>query len=90
MVGDEIRHARRDTNDLRGNETSENIEQKQCSTKFDVSPEIAGAALWFSRNSDEVRGNPLLELMARFELSIRDAVTASKLAHALRFPRAAE
>lgn len=43
------------------------------------------AALWLSANYDAVAGNRLLELMARFELSVHEAVAASKRAHALRY-----
>ena len=46
---------------------------------------VQEAALWFCSNSDKITGNPLLELMARFSLSIRDAVDASKRAHALLY-----
>lgn len=43
------------------------------------------AALWLSANYDAVAGNRLLELMARFHISVLDAVEASKRAHALRY-----
>jgi hypothetical protein len=46
---------------------------------------IGAAALWLDVNRDSVKGNPLLELMSRFELSVLDAVAASKVAHALRY-----
>lgn len=49
---------------------------------------IGAAALWLSEHADQVIGNPLLELMSRFELSVLDAVAASKRAHALRFGEA--
>lgn len=81
MVGDEIRHARHEIKKLPGNETPENIEQKQTSQ----SRCLTQTALWLAANVETLRGNPLLELMARFKLSIHDAVDASKRAHALRF-----
>jgi len=43
------------------------------------------AALWLAAHADSLRGNPLLELMARFKLSVHDAIAASKRAHALRY-----
>lgn len=48
------------------------------------------AALWLAANYDAVAGNPLLELMARFSISILEAVAASKQAHALRYRRAVQ
>jgi hypothetical protein len=47
---------------------------------------LTDAALWLYSNSDTIKGNPLLELMARFSISGLDAVAASRRAHALRFP----
>lgn len=85
MVGDEIRHARRNLKSLPENETPKNIEEKQSFPISGVSPEIASAALWLSTNFDAIQGNPLLELMARFHISVLDAVEASKRAHALRY-----
>jgi hypothetical protein len=46
---------------------------------------VTEAALWLRDNADKIRGNPLLELMSRFELSVLDAVAASKAAHALKY-----
>ncbi|ANK84449.1 MULTISPECIES: hypothetical protein [unclassified Rhizobium] len=46
---------------------------------------VSEAALWLCSNADTIKGNPLLELMARFHFSVLDAVEASKRAHALRF-----
>jgi hypothetical protein len=51
-------------------------------------PTITAAALWLCANGDAVKGNPLLELMARFSISVSDAVQASKMAHALKYTRA--
>ncbi|MGO7364616.1 hypothetical protein [Rhizobium leguminosarum] len=51
---------------------------------------IGEAALWLYDNRDIVKGNPLLELMARFSINVLDAVEASKRAHALQFGRAAQ
>lgn len=85
MVGDEIRHARRDIKPIAGFETQKNIEEKQSFLNSSVSPEIAAAALWLSTNFDAIRGNVLLELMARYRISVLDAVEASKRAHALRY-----
>jgi hypothetical protein len=48
------------------------------------------AALWMSQNADSIRGNHLLEIMARFGLSVLDATEASKRGHALRYPRVAQ
>jgi len=85
-VGDEIPHAICDLNSLAGSETPEKIEQKQCLPNLGVSSEIAEAASWLSKNGEHIRGNPLL--LARFQLSILDAVVASKTAHALRYGEA--
>ncbi|MGR9311380.1 hypothetical protein ACU8MX_18360 [Rhizobium leguminosarum] len=46
---------------------------------------VAEAALWLSLNADTIKGNPLLEVMARFHISVLDAVEASNHAHALRY-----
>ncbi len=46
---------------------------------------IAEAALWMSLHADTIKGNHLLEIMARFGLSVLDATTASKRGHALRY-----
>lgn len=85
MVGDEIRHARRNLKSLRENETLNNIEQKQCAVNSCVSPKIDEASVWLAANYDAIEGNRLLTLMSKFELSVLDAVHASKRAHALHF-----
>ncbi|OHV26224.1 hypothetical protein EOS93_10155 [Rhizobium sp. RMa-01] len=46
---------------------------------------VSEAALWLSRNADTIKGNPLLELMSRFHLSVLDAAEASRRAHRLRY-----
>ncbi len=51
---------------------------------------VAEAALWMSLNADSIRGNHLLEIMARFGLSVLDATEASKRGHALRYARAGQ
>lgn len=85
MVGDEIRHARREFKNLAGIETPKNIEEKQSFLNSSVSPEIAVAAVWLSANADTIKGNVLLELMSRYRLNVLDAVAASRLAHSLRY-----
>lgn len=50
---------------------------------------VAEAALWMSLNADSIRGNHLLEIMARFGLSVLDATEASKRGHALRYLKVA-
>ncbi|MGR9427725.1 hypothetical protein [Rhizobium leguminosarum] len=85
MVGDEIRHARRDIKTIDEFETQKNIEEKQSFPNSGVSPEIAAAALWLSANFDAIRGNVLLELMARYHISVLDAVDASRRAHRIRY-----
>ncbi|QIO53383.1 hypothetical protein HA461_20380 [Rhizobium leguminosarum bv. trifolii] len=60
-------------------------ENCQTPTKAVTAEKLSAAALWLAANYDTVQGNPLLELMARFSLSVLDAVAASKRAHSLKY-----
>ncbi|TCA32002.1 hypothetical protein E0H66_23070 [Rhizobium leguminosarum bv. viciae] len=60
-------------------------ENCQTPTKVVETEKVSAAALWLASNYDTVQGNPLLELMARFSLSVLDAVAASKHAHSLKY-----
>jgi hypothetical protein len=64
-------------------ETSENVEQKQCSVSESVST-IAAAAAWLAANPDEVVQPVIPFVRTRFGLGPVEAIAALKVAHALR------
>ncbi|WP_197523735.1 hypothetical protein [Agrobacterium vitis] len=89
------------TNDLAGLETKENIERNQCSANPSVSQfplqdfeqlpsPIRTAAMWISTHEDDIRGPRIPFIRSKFDLDTIGAVTASRLAHKLRYAAGAE